>query len=134
VELHELSPALGRPAAAPGESASSMGRLHAKLAVIDGRRLLVGSMNMDRRSMRANTELGLLIDSPALAVEVTQTLQRDRDVGSYRLRPAAHGAGSVEWVAREAGREIVHPREPGVGWAQRLRLGVMSLFVAEELL
>ncbi|VTU20050.1 phospholipase D-like domain-containing protein [Variovorax sp. RA8] len=135
VELHELSPALGRRAdAAPGESASSLGRLHAKLAVIDGRRLLIGSMNMDRRSMRANTELGVLIDSPALAVEVTQTLQRDRDVGSYRLRPAARRPGNLEWVAQEAGREVVHPREPGLGWAERLRLGLMSLFVAEELL
>jgi putative cardiolipin synthase len=135
VELHELSPALGRRAdAAPGESASSLGRLHAKLAVIDGRRLLIGSMNMDRRSMRANTELGVLIDSPALAVEVTQTLQRDRDIGSYRLRPAPHRAGRLEWVAQEAGREVVHPREPGVGWAERLRFGLMSLFVAEELL
>jgi putative cardiolipin synthase len=135
VELHELSPALGRRAdAAPGESASSLGRLHAKLAVIDGRRLLIGSMNMDRRSMRANTELGVLIDSPALAVEVTQTLQRDRDIGSYRLRAAAHRADRLEWVAQEGGREVVHPREPGVGWAERLRLGLMSLFVAEELL
>ncbi|VTU22162.1 Cardiolipin synthase [Variovorax sp. PBL-H6] len=135
VELHELSPALGRRAdAAAGESASSLGRLHAKLAVIDGRRLLIGSMNMDRRSMRANTELGVLIDSPALAVEVTQTLQRDRDVGSYRLRSAARRPGSLEWVAQEAGREVVHPREPGVSWAERLRLGLMSLFVAEELL
>jgi putative cardiolipin synthase len=117
-----------------GESASSLGRLHAKLAVIDGRRLLIGSMNMDRRSMRANTELGVLIDSPALAVEVTQTLQRDRDIGSYRLRSAARRSGGLEWVAQEAGREVVHPREPGVGWAERLRLGLISLFVAEELL
>ncbi|CAN7753337.1 phosphatidylserine/phosphatidylglycerophosphate/ cardiolipin synthase family protein [Variovorax sp. LjRoot84] len=135
VELHELSPTLGRRAAtAPGESASSLGRLHAKLAVIDGRRLLVGSMNMDRRSMRANTELGLLIDSPALAVEVTQTLQRDRDTGSYRLRAGAHRAGSVEWVAQEPGGEVVHQREPDAGWALRLKLGLISLFVAEELL
>ncbi|WP_158101032.1 phospholipase D-like domain-containing protein [Variovorax sp. JS1663] len=135
VELHELSPALGRRAgAAPGESASSMGRLHAKLAVIDGRRLLIGSMNMDRRSMRANTELGLLIDSPALAVEVTQTLQRDRDTGSWRLRAGTRRPGSIEWVAQEPGGEVVHAREPGAGWVMRLKLGLMSLFVAEELL
>ena len=137
VELHELSPALGRRAAtsAPGESASSLGRLHAKLAVIDGGRLLVGSMNMDRRSMRANTELGLLIDSPAMAVEVTQTLQRDRDIATYRLRAGTRRAGSLEWVAQEAGGgEVVHRREPDAGWALRLKLGLMSLFVAEELL
>jgi putative cardiolipin synthase len=135
VELHELSPALGRrAAAAPGESASSLGRLHAKLAVIDGRRLLIGSMNMDRRSMRANTELGVLIDSPALAVVVTQTLQRDRDTGSWRLRAGTRRAGSIEWVAQQPGGELVQAREPGADWITRLKLGLMSLFVAEELL
>jgi putative cardiolipin synthase len=133
VELHELSPTLGRNAAAHGESGSSLGRLHAKLAVIDRRQVLVGSMNMDRRSMRSNTELGLLIDSPALVAEVALTLQRDRDTSTWRLRPRAEAAG-IEWVAREAGREVVRHEEPDAGWAFRFRLRLMSLFVAEELL
>jgi putative cardiolipin synthase len=134
VELHELSPTLGREAAARGEhGSSSLGRLHAKLAVIDGRQLLVGSMNMDFRSMRANTEIGLLIDSPALAGEVARTLQRDSDTSTWRVRPSAAPAG-LEWVAREAGREVVHAREPDTGWMRRVRLEFMSLFVAEELL
>ncbi|RZL88281.1 MAG: phospholipase D family protein [Variovorax sp.] len=133
VELHELSPTLGRDAMAHGEGGSSLGRLHAKLAVIDRRQVLIGSMNMDRRSMRSNTEMGLLIDSPALVAEVSQTLQRDRDTSTYRVRPRAKPSG-IEWVAREADREVVHRAEPDASWALRLKLGLMSLFVAEELL
>ena len=113
-------PGLGRAGRRrPANSAPSMGRLHAKLAVIDGRRLLVGSMNMDRRSARANTELGLLIDSPALAVEVSNP--------AARPRPAATACASaattrrVEWVARKAGREVVHRARPT--WAGRSGCG-----------
>ncbi len=38
--------------------------LHAKVFVFDRERAFVGSMNFDRRSLRINTELGLIIDSP----------------------------------------------------------------------
>ena len=133
VELHELSPTLGRSAMVRGESGSSLGRLHAKLAVIDRRQVLVGSMNMDARSMRTNTELGLLIDSPAIAEEISQTLQRDRDTSSYRVRARGQSPG-VDWVASDAGREVVLHKEPDAGWGLRLRMSLMSLFVDEELL
>ena len=133
VELYELSPTVGRSALARGETGSSLGRLHAKLAVIDRQRLLVGSMNMDARSMRSNTELALLIESPALADEVARTLQRDRETSTYRLRAGARPAG-VEWVESHAGREVVHHEEPDAGWATRLKLNLLSMFVAEELL
>ena len=38
--------------------------LHAKVFVVDRERLFVGSFNLDPRSARLNTELGVLIDSP----------------------------------------------------------------------
>ena len=130
-ELHELSPTLGRQAVVRGEAGSSLGRLHAKLAVIDGRQLLIGSMNMDFRSMRSNTELGLLIDSPGLAAEASRTLQRDRETSTWRLR-AGTKASAIEWVATEAEREVVHRNEPDAGWALQLKLNLLSMFVAEE--
>ncbi len=41
--------------------------LHSKVAVIDGRWLIVGSFNIDPRSEHLNSELAVLIDSPELA-------------------------------------------------------------------
>ena len=110
-----------------------MSRLHAKVAVIDRQQLLVGSMNMDARSMRINTELALLIDSSALSSEVALTLRRDRETSTFRLR-AGTARGRVEWVENHTGREVVHRNEPDAGWATRLKLNLLSLFVAEELL
>ncbi|HEY2257219.1 MAG TPA: phospholipase D family protein, partial [Variovorax sp.] len=48
---------------------SSRGRLHAKLMVIDQQTVLLGSLNLDPRSSRKNTEVGTAIDSPAIAAE-----------------------------------------------------------------
>ena len=63
VEVYELSATLAGRRRTASDSASSHGRLHAKWAVVDRRRVLVGSMNLDPRSALLNTELGLLIDS-----------------------------------------------------------------------
>jgi putative cardiolipin synthase len=116
-----------------GDMRSSLGRLHAKVAVVDRRWLLVGSMNMDSRSSRSNTELGLLIDHAEVADEAVSLMQRHWDDSHYRLRIAA-GSGGVEWIEPDADEPVVHSAEPHVNWLSRLRLGVMSLFVAEELL
>ena len=55
-----------------GDFKSSTGRLHSKLAIVDRRRMFIGSMNLDGRSARLNTEIGVLIDSPALAAQFTR--------------------------------------------------------------
>ena len=66
VMLYELSPTLdGASRERSATARSSLGRLHAKLAIVDSRWLMVGSMNMDGRSARSNTEIGIVIDSPA---------------------------------------------------------------------
>ena len=51
----------------------------------------------------------------------------------YRLRIAAAG-GRVEWVEPDEDEPVVHRAEPHVNWLSRLRLSVLSMFVAEELL
>jgi putative cardiolipin synthase len=129
VSLYELMPLAVKSAAA--SATGSMGRLHAKLSVVDGQRVFIGSMNLDRRSARCNTEMGLVIDSGALAGQLTRLLQRDRLPASYRLRLAASG---IEWVAGADNTEVVHVTEPDAGWAQALRLWFTAQFVSEEML
>ena len=49
---------------APGRSS-----LHAKLFVIDRRRCFIGSFNLDPRSARLNTEMGMMVDCPEIAAQ-----------------------------------------------------------------
>ncbi|HYP71347.1 MAG TPA: phospholipase D-like domain-containing protein, partial [Variovorax sp.] len=135
VALYELMPRQLQ-AQADTSHGASVGRLHAKLAVVDGRWLSVGSMNMDRRSAHSNTEMMLIVDSPTLAAQASSLLQSQRMPNAYQLR--AQGSGSetrrLEWVAQQGEREVVFAREPALNWGRRLRLSVLSAMVDEELL
>jgi putative cardiolipin synthase len=131
VTIHELSPQLIRKSGVFGDFRSSDGRLHAKVAVADRRWVLLGSMNMDGRSALANTEMGLLIDSPELAWELRSLLQRAHAGSTYKLRRAGHG---IEWVTRDGAAERVELQEPGAGLGLRLKTALLSLFIAEDLL
>jgi cardiolipin synthase C len=134
VSLSELSPVPNRKVGLLGDFRSSLGRLHAKVAVVDRRWLLIGSMNMDGRSARSNTEVGLVIDHAALAKQTITLVREHWSNNNYRLRLADAGDG-VEWVeSDDAAGPVVHRAEPSVGWLQRMRLGVLSMFVSEELL
>jgi putative cardiolipin synthase len=135
VGLHELVPTREAPANsdAQGEDhhGASLGRLHAKLMVVDDRWLSIGSMNMDRRSARSNTESAIVIDDPALAGEVAAFFERDRAEASYGLRLDKSGK-RVEWVEPDTGDVLrTEPRPFG---SPGLKPRVTSFFVSEELL
>jgi putative cardiolipin synthase len=129
VHIYELGGTLARRERQLGDFRSSSGRLHAKVAVVDHRRLFVGSMNLDGRSARLNTEIGLVIDSPALA-EQFYTLTPVRALGAYELRLDA--AGAVEWVEHdEDGSEKIIHDEPGASLFQRVRDWLLLRLVPE---
>jgi putative cardiolipin synthase len=129
VAIYELSPALGPRLAQPGDM--RIDRLHAKVATIDHRRVFIGSMNLDPRSARLNTELGLVIDARDVAADLERVIRQDDFESMYRLRLSAD-AGSVEWVSTRDGKETVQPGEPNGGRWSDFKLWLMSLFVAED--
>jgi putative cardiolipin synthase len=130
LQIRELSPTLPARTQALGSFGRSAARLHAKVVVIDGRRVALGSANMDRRSARINTEVVVLIDSPALAAELARLAGAEALAGSYRLR--LDEDRRIEWLVSEGGTERPVSAEPDLGWAQWLKLGLLSLWVAEE--
>jgi Phosphatidylserine/phosphatidylglycerophosphate/cardiolipin synthases and related enzymes len=68
VQLYELRPAAGVEQPATSKGTSSGVSLHAKAIVVDGKLVFIGSMNMDQRSKLLNTEMGIIVDCPALAI------------------------------------------------------------------
>src|SRR5450755_3840528 len=72
VELNEVRPKLGesRPRFHPFRR--SLASLHAKALVIDQTTVFIGSLNMDERSRRTNSELGLVIRSATIAHQVSR--------------------------------------------------------------
>jgi putative cardiolipin synthase len=115
VEIRELSPSQTRDRQHFGPFGSSSGSLHAKVIVIDRKRVFIGSMNLDFRSGYENTEVGVLIDSSELAAQVSGLI----DEGSfYDLRLNADG--DVEWVLPNDKSGHVYTADPETNWFERL--------------
>jgi putative cardiolipin synthase len=133
VALYELMPGDDEHEAHADGPHASLGRLHAKLAVVDRRWLSIGSMNMDRRSARSNTEMSLIVDSPTLASQVAGLLCNDRLPRSYQVRSTS-GRQGIEWVSQRGREEVVLRQEPNATAARRLRLQMLAAMVDEDLL
>ena len=134
VQIHEFSPALTRGSQGFGNFGRSTPRLHAKVALIDQRRVMVGSVNLDGRSSIGNTEMGMVIGSPALGTEIKQLLRGDRLGNLYRLSLLADGS-TVQWYRSDGqGSSLSTTDEPGSSPALRFKLWLQSLLVEECLL
>lgn len=77
--LWELQPS-GKPSIG-----SSKASLHAKTMFLDRNTLLVGSMNLDPRSINLNTEIGVLIYSQPLAEFASQAFLAELPAHAWRL-------------------------------------------------
>jgi cardiolipin synthase C len=132
VELYEVRPKLGqkRPRFHPfrGSTAS----LHAKALVIDHRTVFIGSLNMDRRSAKLNSELGIVIRSAEIARQVGSLMDDITEEGSYKLSLDAHG--HVLWSVTDADGVDTWHTDPETTGTQRFMLKLWAPFAPEELL
>jgi putative cardiolipin synthase len=126
VDLREfVGPAPPLPSG--GLRGSSASGLHAKLAVIDSRHVYVGSLNLTGRSERINTEVGLILDCPALASEVLALMEA---APAYHVR-LKHGGFGVEWEDQRESPPRVSDVEPGTSLWQRIVSRLLGHIVPE---
>ena len=112
---------------------SSSSSLHAKTFSVDRTRIFVGSFNLDPRSARLNTEMGVVLDSPLLAKRLSEWFDMVVPDSAYEVRLAAGGKG-LEWRERTGAGEVVHTSEPQTGPLKRLWIDFLSILPIEWLL
>ena len=141
VELYEVRKKLGEPETGGGSiksPSSGSFALHAKVFVFDRERAFVGSMNFDRRSLRINTELGLIIDSPQLAREIAARFDAiTQPANSFQVVLAPGSSPDfpiIEWRGLEKGTFVSLDTEPGVKPLKRSWIETLSLLPLEGLL
>ncbi|WP_426389643.1 phospholipase D family protein [Variovorax sp. R-27] len=129
VTIYELSPTLSVKRGKYGIFGHRTGALHMKNGIVDQKQVFLGSMNLDPRSARLNTELGVIIDSP----EMARQLLSFADAGSsYRLRLDATGR-NVEWVEEdEDGKETAYDVPPETSAWQRFKLRLIAPFIPQS--
>jgi putative cardiolipin synthase len=138
VVLYEMKPSahsvLARETRRSSMTGSSRSSLHAKTYMTDRRVVYVGSFNLDYRSARLNTEMGVVVENEALCARLYEDfVSRILDV-AYRVELVrdADGGERLAWITREGEREVRYDREPGVGFFQKIYLGVLQLLPIEE--
>ncbi len=109
-----------------GASSSS---LHAKIFVIDERRVFIGSLNFDPRSLYLNCEMGLMIESAKLGAKITR--QMDHLIAEQTYLPFIEPGNRLSWRDTDG---TVYRTEPGSTARQRVVAWIMSWLAVEWLL
>src|SRR5205814_9413178 len=99
---------------------------------VDKSRVFIGSFNFDPRSSTRDTEMGFVIDSPALANRMEVALSRRFLASAYEVRLS--DAGKLYWIERRDGGRVRHDTEPGTSFWRRLEIWLMSMLPIEWLL
>jgi putative cardiolipin synthase len=129
-ESRRLLPTARRHRRRRGGSSSTS--LHAKTFAIDGERVFVGSFNFDPRSAQLNTEMGLLIESPALARACADLFTNAANRHAYSVQLDARGA--LQWQQHDDAGISLHHREPGASIWRRAWVRILSWFPIEWML
>ena len=133
VDLYELSPTRAQSTKRLGIFGKSLGRLHAKTAVIDRRMIFIGSMNLDPRSASTNTEFGMFIESAALAKELLRVINISKLESAYRLRLDPK-TSQLQWLTLDDDKEVILGVEPESTFWLRVHNMLLGWFVPEKLL
>ena len=111
----------------PGSRAS----LHAKTLVIDGRLIVVGSMNLDLRSQLQNSEVALLIRSRQLSQRAVALIEPTLTSGAYRL---SLDNGQIVWHPPAGTNMADLHSEPDASPSLQFMLKLIGPFAPEEML
>ena len=139
IEMYEMRAEQGGSRAGLGALTGSAGNsngasrasLHAKVVVVDSRLLVVGSMNLDLRSQLQNSEVAVVIRSPALAQEATRMIEPALVSGAYRVQAVE---GQLVWRAPQGSGLPDARSEPDAGFGQKLLLRLIAPFAPDEIL
>lgn len=134
VEIYELRPdsTMNRLRWSGLPSLKSHAGLHAKAMVVDRRYVVVGSYNLDPRSADINTELALLVDSPAFAELVAEFFDDGvKPENSYRVTLEG---GRTRWTTSDGGTVRVYTKEPETSWWTRFKADALGLLPIHSML
>ncbi len=110
--------------------------LHGKMYVFDRKKILIGSMNFDQRSQHINTEIGIIIGSPDIALQTAQRFENMvKPENCYALALSAEGAAGksrLTWHTQENSRGVEFLREPARSGWQRLQARLLGLLPLER--
>jgi putative cardiolipin synthase len=134
VELYEMTsrPGVSKRQYRSARHASAVSSLHSKAFLFDRRHLFIGSLNLDPRSIRENTEIGVVLTSPALAGRIAPSIDEAVERVAYRLSLdlAPDGRESIVWHGPGGGP--TYRADPDTTLWERLWISLAGLLPLES--
>ncbi len=136
IELYELNKKMTRKERKEkkGKGGSAKASLHAKSFVFDRKRVFIGSLNLDPRSLVHNTEIGVVLNVPKIALEMSERFDKNIEAVAFRLelKKDEDGHEHLLWHGWENGEPVVYTHEPHTGFWKRFGIGFMSIWPIES--
>ena len=105
--------------------------LHTKVFFIDRRKMFVGSLNLDPRSIELNAEMGLVIDSEEMVASLIQ--DADDKLATLTWRVLLNNENRLEWRCRIDGQEVIETKEPQTSGWMRFKAWFMKIAPESQL-
>jgi putative cardiolipin synthase len=142
-ELYEFKPLETSVHVGGMTGSRSRASLHAKAYVIDRKIAVIGSMNLDRRSVGLNTELTVVVHSPVIAEQVEKLFDRGISPdASYRvtLAPASLAPRDasdltpslLQWDTEDNGIHHTYNYDPDAGLWRNFITGIFSMLPVRD--
>lgn len=110
---------------------STSATLHTKALVVDDRWSFVGSMNLDPRSANLNTEMGVLVDSPELARQLSEQF-RENTASELSYHVVFDPERGLVWHDQVNGQDRELEHEPDTSIGRRMTVTLLRLLPMES--
>ncbi len=132
IELYELDKKLNKRQRKEkkGQEGRKKASLHTKSFILDRNKVFIGSLNLDPRSFYENTEIGIVLTSQEMAVEMATWFDENIDKVAFRLELEidADGYERILWHAPKGDPKGVYIVDPHTGFWRRFGLEFLSVF------
>ena len=93
--------------------------------------MFIGSFNFDPRSANLNTELGVIIQDPELALIYTVLVEDALREQTFQVFLSEEG--KIRWRGYDDGTEIIYEKEPETTWGQRFAAWLARIIPKSQL-
>ena len=117
VEIYEARPDADVAGTEFIDASGAKATLHTKAFIVDEKELFIGSFNFDPRSANLNTELGVIIRDPELALIYTVLVEDALREQTFQV--FLNEDAKIRWRGYKGGAETIYEKEPETTWGQR---------------
>ena len=131
VRIYEVRPDADVAGTEFVDASGAKATLHTKAFIVDDKEVFIGSFNFDPRSANINTELGVIIYDPEMALIYATLVEEALPVKTYEV--FLNEKGKLRWRGYVDGEEVIYKKEPETTWSQRFAAGFARIIPKSQL-